>query len=208
MFTGIVEGIAEIVSIEKKHFPYNYTIRFPKELIANLNLGASVMIDGCCLTVNNINDCFVSFALIMETLKVSNLDNLCEGDMVNIERAIKINHEIGGHLMSGHVMTTAEIYEVIKSDCNYVLWFKMINLKNMKYIFNKGFIGIDGISLTVGDVFDRNFCVFIIPETLKRTTIGRKRLGYFANIEIDLHTQVIVDTVERLIPLYKNNINY
>ncbi|PPI86801.1 riboflavin synthase subunit alpha [Candidatus Pantoea edessiphila] len=205
MFTGIVQGTAEIVYIEKNFLPYDYTIKFPKELMANLKLGASVMINGCCLTVNNINDFYVNFCVINETLKISNLVNLSKGDIVNIERSVKINDEIGGHLMSGHIMTTAEIYKIVKSDNNYIIWFKINDYNKMKYIFHKGCIGIDGISLTIGEIVEKNFCVFIIPETLHRTTIGQKNLGYHANIEIDLYTQVIVDTVERLMAL--KNIN-
>ncbi|PPI88143.1 riboflavin synthase [Candidatus Pantoea edessiphila] len=204
MFTGIVQGIAEIVYVEKKNIPYKYTIKLPKELILDLNLGSSVMINGCCLTVNNIDNFCVSFYLIKETLEVSNLNYLCMGDMVNIERAVKINHEIGGHLMSGHVITTAEICEIIKSNSNYTLYFKVKDSNTMKYIFRKGFIGIDGISLTVGNISEKIFCVFLVPETLKRTTIGNKKLGYYANIEIDSYTQGIVDTVENLMLSYKN----
>ncbi|MBK4775391.1 riboflavin synthase [Candidatus Pantoea edessiphila] len=203
MFTGIVQGIAEIVYLEKKKLPYYYTIKFPKELTFNLALGSSIMVNGCCLTVANIDEVFISFSLIRETLRVSNLNSLCEGDLVNIERAAKINHEIGGHLMSGHVMTTAEIYEIDKSDNNYTIWLKIKDINIMKYILYKGFIGIDGISLTVGEIIEKNFCVFLVPETLKRTNIGKKGLGYHANIEIDLNTQGIVHTIERLISLNK-----
>ncbi|WP_370514795.1 riboflavin synthase subunit alpha [Pantoea sp. SoEX] len=161
------------------------------------------MVNGCCLTVASIDDVFVSFDVINETLRISNLNNLCQGDMVNIERAAKINNEVGGHLMSGHVMTTAKIHEINKSDNSYVLWLKIKDVDKMKYIFHKGFIGIDGISLTVGNIFERFFCIFLIPETLNRTTIGQKSLGYCTNIEVDSNTQVVVHTVERLLSLKK-----
>ncbi len=118
---------------------------------------------------------------------------------MNIERAAKFSDEIGGHLMSGHIMTTAEICKIIQSENNREVWFKLQDAEQIKYILHKGFVGIDGISLTVGDVTKSKFCVHLIPETLERTTLGAKKLGHRVNIEIDPHTQAIVDTVERVL---------
>ncbi len=109
MFTGIVQGTAEIVSIEDKGLFRTHVVRLPAELVPGLALGASVAHNGCCLTVTEINGDLVSFDLIKETLRVTNLGDLRQGDVVNIERAAKFSDEIGGHLMSGHIMTTAEI---------------------------------------------------------------------------------------------------
>ncbi|HBQ80644.1 MAG TPA: riboflavin synthase, partial [Erwinia persicina] len=113
--------------------------------------------------------------------------------------AAKFSDEIGGHLMSGHIMTTAEISKILTSENNREIWFKPLDASQMKYILHKGFIGIDGISLTVGEVTRTKFCVHLIPETLMRTTLGSKRLGHRVNIEIDPHTQAIVETVERVL---------
>ena len=199
MFTGIVQGTAEIVSIEEKELFRTHTIRMPAELLPGLALGASVAHNGCCLTVTAIEGDRVSFDLIKETLRVTNLGDLRQGDVVNIERAAKFSDEIGGHLMSGHIMTTAEICKIIQSEHNREVWFKIQDPAQMKYILHKGFVGIDGISLTVGDVTKTKFCVYLIPETLERTTLGTKTFGDRVNIEIDPHTQAIVDTVERVL---------
>ncbi|MDE8555155.1 riboflavin synthase subunit alpha [Pantoea vagans] len=199
MFTGIVQGTAEIVSIEEKELFRTHTVRLPKELLPGLALGASVAHNGCCLTVTAIEGDRVSFDLIKETLRVTNLGDLRQGDVVNIERAAKFSDEIGGHLMSGHIMTTAEICKIIQSEHNREVWFKIQDPMQMKYILHKGFVGIDGISLTVGDVTKTKFCVYLIPETLERTTLGAKTFGDRVNIEIDPHTQAIVETVERVL---------
>ncbi|MDF2040975.1 MULTISPECIES: riboflavin synthase subunit alpha [unclassified Pantoea] len=199
MFTGIVQGTAEIVSIEEKELFRTHTVRLPEALLPGLALGASVAHNGCCLTVTAIDGDCVSFDLIKETLRVTNLGDLRQGDVVNIERAARFSDEIGGHLMSGHIMTTAEICKIIQSEHNREVWFKIQDPTQMKYILHKGFVGIDGISLTVGDVTKTKFCVYLIPETLERTTLGAKTFGDRVNIEIDPHTQAIVETVERVL---------
>ncbi|MBA2816959.1 riboflavin synthase subunit alpha [Candidatus Pantoea persica] len=199
MFTGIVQGTAKIVSIEEKELFRTHVAELPDELLPGLALGASVAHNGCCLTVTAIEGNRVSFDLIKETLRVTNLGDLQQGDVVNIERAAKFSDEIGGHLMSGHIMTTAEICKIIQSENNREIWFKIQDPAQMKYILHKGFVGIDGISLTVGDVTKSKFCVYLIPETLEHTTLGAKKLGHSVNIEIDPHTQAIVDTVERVL---------
>ena len=199
MFTGIVQGTAKIVSIEEKELFRTHVAELPEELLPGLALGASVAHNGCCLTVTAIEGNRVSFDLIKETLRVTNLGDLQEGDVVNIERAAKFSDEIGGHLMSGHIMTTEDICKIIQSENNREVWFKIQDPAQMKYILHKGFVGIDGISLTVGEVTKSKFCVYLIPETLERTTLGAKKLGHRVNIEIDPHTQAIVDTVERVL---------
>ncbi len=199
MFTGIVQGTAEIVAIEEKELFRTHIVRLSEDLLPGLALGASVAHNGCCLTVTAIDGDRVSFDLIKETLRITNLGELGVGDVVNIERAAKFSDEIGGHLMSGHIMTTADICKIIQSENNREVWFKLQDAAQMKYILHKGFVGIDGISLTVGDVTKSKFCVHLIPETLDRTTLGAKKLGHKVNIEIDPHTQAIVETVERVL---------
>lgn len=134
-----------------------------------------------------------------ETLRLTNLGDINVGDKVNLERAAKFSDEIGGHLMSGHIICTAEIAKIYTSENNRQIWFRMPSEDLMKYVLHKGFIGIDGISLTIGEVVGNRFCVHLIPETLSRTTLGKKRLGHRVNIEIDPQTQAVVDTVERVL---------
>ncbi|MEQ1977210.1 riboflavin synthase subunit alpha [Xenorhabdus sp. SGI240] len=198
MFTGIVQGKAPIVAIDEKMHFRTHVVKFPAELLPGIETGASVSHNGCCLTVTNIDGDLISFDLMKETLRLTNLGELRVGDLVNLERAAKFGDEIGGHLMSGHVITTAEIAKIFTSENNHEIWFRIHDRQLMKYILHKGFVGIDGISLTIGDVVNNRFCVHLIPETLERTTLGKKRLGEKVNIEIDPQTQAIVDTVERV----------
>ncbi|MGP1931286.1 MAG: riboflavin synthase subunit alpha [Arsenophonus sp. ET-YP4-MAG3] len=205
MFTGIVKGKGILVSVKKMINFRTYTIQFPNELLADLEIGASISSNGCCLSVIHINENKVSFDLMKETLQVTNLCSLKLGDIINLERSVKYGDEIGGHLMSGHIITTAEIVKILKNKNNLQIWFYIHNKELMKYILHKGFIGVDGISLTVGDIINNRFCVYLIPETIIRTTIAKKRLGKKVNIEIDANTQAIVDTVERIIIQKYNN---
>ena len=171
----------------------------PTEMLPELALGASVAHNGCCLTVTEVNGNRVSFDLMKETLRITNLGDIKVGDVVNLERAAKFSDEIGGHLMSGHIICTAEIAKIYTSENNRQIWFRLPSDDLMKYVLHKGFIGIDGISLTIGEVVGNRFCVHLIPETLARTTLGKKRLGHRVNIEIDPQTQAVVDTVERVL---------
>ncbi|PHM29118.1 riboflavin synthase subunit alpha [Xenorhabdus budapestensis] len=197
MFTGIVQVKAPIVAIEEKIHFRTHVVKFPAELLSEIETGASVSHNGCCLTVTKIDGDLISFDLMKETLRLTNLGELKIGDLVNLERAAKFGDEIGGHLMSGHVITTAEIAKIFTAENNHEIWFRIYDKQLMKYILHKGFIGIDGISLTIGDVVNNRFCVHLIPETLERTTLGKKRIDQKVNIEIDPQTQAIVDTVER-----------
>ncbi|MEX5410267.1 riboflavin synthase subunit alpha [Atlantibacter hermannii] len=199
MFTGIVQGVAKIIAIDEKPNFRTHVVELPPSLLPGLETGASVAHNGCCLTVTHIDGNQVSFDLMKETLRITNLGELAVGDLVNIERAATFSDEIGGHLMSGHIMTTADVSKILTSENNRQIWFKPQDATLMKYILHKGFIGIDGISLTVGEVTASRFCVYLIPETLQRTTLGNKKLGQRVNIEIDPQTQAVVDTVERVL---------
>ncbi len=197
MFTGIVQGIGIIVSINKKISVNNISIEMGK-ISNNLQNGASVSINGVCLTVANIIDSTVTFDAIQETLKRSTLGSLKRGDEVNLERALKFGDELGGHLLSGHIMSTAIVadYEKIGQSVDMKI---SINDKLSPFIIEKGYIAIDGISLTVGQVDEGGFSLHLIPETLRFTTIGGKGLGEHVNIEVDSMTQTIVSTVERIL---------
>ena len=198
MFTGIVQGTAEVVAIEEKERFRTHTIRMPAAFLGGLKNGASVAHNGCCLTVTGIVDDQVSFDLMQETLRVTNLGLVQIGDLVNFERAARFGDEIGGHQMSGHILCMATVTRVIHSENNRQVWFQ-IPQDYMRYIFTKGYIGIDGISLTIGDVDKNTFCVNLIPETLERTNMGIRKEQDRVNIEIDPQTQAIVDTVERVL---------
>ena len=197
MFTGIVQGTAQIKAIIEKANFRTHVVEMPQEMLKGLQIGASVAHNGVCLTVTTIKDNLVSFDLMQETLKITNLGELKAGDFVNIERAMQMGTEIGGHILSGHVYCTADIVERLPSENNLQIWFQLPNQDTMKYVLTKGFIAVDGISLTIGEVREQRFCVNLIPETIHRTLIGKKAVGEKVNIEIDPQTQAIVDTVER-----------
>lgn len=197
MFTGIVQGTAELLALEDKGDFRTHTLRLPEALLPGLSCGASVAHNGCCLTVTAIDGEQVSFDLMQETLRLTNLGELQVGDRVNVERAARFGDEIGGHAMSGHIIGTTQVLEVIRSENNYQLCLA-IDPAWARYVFTKGYIGIDGISLTIGEVKEGRFALNLIPETLSRTTIGSRQVGDRINIEIDPQTQAIVDTVERV----------
>lgn len=196
MFTGIVSGIATVVSIKKTKKTYSYIVEFSLNLYKNLKVGDSVAHNGCCLTVKKINVPYVEFDVLQETLKITNLGMLGIGDQINIERSVKYGDEIGGHIISGHITNTAEIFNVLQLNNDYILWLEIKDMSLMKYIFFKGFICVDGISLTINDIIKNKFCVCLIPQTLSSTTIKNKKNGYLVNIEIDFYTRTTVDTVQ------------
>ncbi|ANS85503.1 Riboflavin synthase [Vibrio scophthalmi] len=198
MFTGIVQGMAKVVSIEKKQDFQTHVIELEHVLGANLSIGASVAHNGCCLTVTNIDGANVSFDLMQATLQLTNLGLLNVGDYVNVERAAKFGDEIGGHSMSGHIALVAKVSEVIDTPNNRTVWFDMPS-ETMKYVLAKGYIGLDGCSLTIGEVEENRFSVHLIPETLQRTLFGSRKVGDSINVEVDPQTQAIVDTVERVL---------
>jgi len=196
MFTGIIQGTAEVVAIDEKTDFRTHTVRLPAGMTTALEPGASVAHNGCCLTVTRIDGDLISFDLMQETLRLTNLGELKVGDRINVERAARFGDEIGGHAMSGHIITTAKVVKINRSENNHQIRFEIAPSFN-RYIFTKGYIGIDGISLTIGDVDKNRFEVNLIPETLQRTTIDSYQTGDRINIEIDPQTQAIVDTVER-----------
>lgn len=197
MFTGIVQGTAKVVKIEKKERFQTHVIELEDALLNGLEIGASVAHNGCCLTVTQIEGNRISFDLMQATLALTNLGELSEGDLVNIERAAKFGDEIGGHNMSGHISLMATITDIIDTPNNRTIWFQL-PAESMKYVLAKGYVGIDGCSLTIGEVVENRFSVHLIPETLQRTLFGERVAGDHVNIEFDPQTQAIVDTVERV----------
>ncbi len=198
MFTGIVQGTAQVVKIEKKERFQTHVIELEGKLVKGLEIGASVAHNGCCLTVTSIEGNWISFDLMQATLALTNLGELSEGDRVNVERAAKFGDEIGGHSMSGHISLMATIVDIIDTPNNRTIWFQLPE-ESMKYVLAKGYIGIDGCSLTIGEVKENRFSVHLIPETLQRTLFGERTIGNQVNIEFDPQTQAIVDTVERVL---------
>ena len=196
MYTGIVAGVAPVSSIEQGDGVLKITIDlggFDEGIV----IGASVSLDGVCMTVVGINGSRISFDAIEETLRRTTLGNLSEGDLVNVERSLKVGDELGGHILSGHVMDKARIIEKLERGEGFDLRIESPS-GAIPYILEKGFIAVDGMSLTVGEVTDSSFSLHIIPETIRSTTIGSKGEGDMVNIEIDSRTQAVVDTIRRM----------
>ncbi len=192
MYTGIIQTIGEVAALENKGSHLSYSVKLPDDWLQNLQLGASVSIDGVCQTVVKIEGNQVFFDAIGETLSRTTLCSLKSGSLVNVERSGKIGDEVGGHLMAGHVSCTASILTIV--DNAYT--FKCPQ-EYMKYLFSKGFIAINGASLTLVDVNrkENTFSVHLIPETLARTTLGQKKVGASVNLEFDPLIQAAVETV-------------
>lgn len=211
MFTGIVQGVARVESIEARAGLHTLHLKFPQGFDAELAIGASVSCDGVCLTVTERPAPDVaSFDVMAQTLSLTTLGGLMVGSGLNVERAAKEGVEIGGHPLSGHVDVSARIAAIRKPDNNHVIRFAL-PAPWMRYVFAKGYIGVNGCSLTVAEAHRERdgsgwFEVWLIPETLRMTTFGAKDVGDAIHIEIERSTQVVVDTVrdaldEKLGPL-------
>ncbi len=196
MFTGIVKGVGSVQKIERRPGLHSIAIILPEGTERGVELGASIAVDGVCLTVSGLSGNLATFDVMQQTLAVTTLGQLREGSQVNIERAARANDEVGGHQLSGHIDFLARISKVETPENNHVLSIA-VDVAWKKYIFAKGYIAVNGASLTVAS-FDKEsstFTVWLIPETLRLTTFGQKKVGDSLNIEIDRNTQIIVDSV-------------
>jgi riboflavin synthase len=202
MFTGIVQGTASIQVLEKSEGLLSYALELNEAQRKDLSIGASVSVDGCCQTVVRIEGNFVYFQAIQETLKRTTLGTYTIGQFVNIERSARFGDEIGGHVLSGHIFGTASLQKIEKPNSATVILHIKCPREWMSFIFEKGYIAIDGASLTVVDVSSEGmFTVHLIPETLRRTTIAQKKENSLLNIEIDSLTQTVVQTVKQFLQL-------
>jgi len=217
LFTGIVQGKAQVQSISSlgskvaewdgdTYDMRTFKVAFPKNSgygdMRTVTIGASIALNGTCLTVTetDLAGNTATFDVIEETLKRTNLGSLREGSAVNFERSARVGDEIGGHTVSGHVQTTARIDSVTTGDGKTRMDFSLSDPFWKKYVLQKGFVSIDGCSLTVGETTgEGGFCVYLIPETLRVTVLGDKAVGDFVNVEVEAQTQAIVDTVERVL---------
>jgi riboflavin synthase len=202
MFTGIVQAKCQIESIDLTQGLMTIAIILPKSLRGDVNLGASIAVDGVCLTVTSYDSSsgLVTFDIMQETLNLTSLSILKKGAWVNVERSAKANAEIGGHNVSGHIDSTAKVSRIEKTENNLRVTYQFSSVL-AKYLFKKGFVALNGCSLTIADIDYANneLTVSYIPETLKISTHGEKIVGDVINIEVDRQTQAIVDTVERVL---------
>lgn len=196
MFTGIVAASCEVVSTDQGEEVRSIVVDL-SGYDDDLEIGASVAIDGVCMTVVSSIDGHVRFEAIPETLERTTIGLLKQGSQVNIERSLRMGDELGGHILSGHVMTTARILKRTQKGEGIDLLIEH-QVETKPYILEKGYVAIDGMSLTVGEVEGVGFNLHIIPETLRITTIGAKAEGDLVNIEVDSRTQAVVDTIRSM----------
>lgn len=187
MFTGIIEGLGNIVAFDKKT-----NNRSAAKMIINLGkiakglkVGDSVAINGVCLTAVDISKGITEFEMVGETIKKTNLGFLRRGDKVNIERSLKVGERLEGHFVLGHVDGVGIISKIEKQSNQIQIWIKTPK-ELSKHIIKKGSITIDGISLTVVDALKDQFSVSIIPHTMKITNLSYKKVGDKVNIETDI----------------------
>jgi len=198
MFSGIVSGIGSVKSIKHKNDIISIEVKAPKNFSKKLKKGASVSVDGVCLTAINSDSDTIKFDVIEETLSRTTIGNFVKGQKVNLERSMTASSEIGGHLISGHIHCVSEIISINEKKSSKDM--KISIPKGMdKYILEKGYIGINGCSLTVGKVFKTNFNIHLIPETLKVTNLDLLKEKSLVNIELDQNTVTIVNSVEKIL---------
>lgn len=202
MFTGIVEDIGKIVEFSKSKL----TI---ETKLDDIKTGDSVAVNGVCLTVVKITANNLSFDYSPTTSDITNISLLQKNSLVNLERALQLKSRIGGHIVSGHIDTTTKITNIKKIDNFYIISFT-VNKEIEKYIVNKGFIAVDGISLTISEYTGSFFSVTMIPETFNNTIFYSRKINDIVNIELDVlakYTEKMLNTKNKdiTIDLLKEN---
>jgi len=191
VFTGLVADKAKVISISRGS--ESAVIQIESVLASEIKVGDSVSINGTCLTAIELSSNTFKADVMIQTLKVTSLGKLSEGDFVNLELATRADSRLGGHIVQGHVDGIGSVIENSPGE----KWNKFVVRvpKNLsKYIVNQGSIAIDGVSLTVGEISDDLLTLWLIPETLERTNLAQKSSGDIVNIEVD----IIAKYVERL----------
>ena len=201
MYTGIVQGLEKIIEIKKGDGFITIVVSNQQHFFADVFIGASVAINGVCLTVTTIDAALnqIHFDISDVTLALTTLKNLKVGDAVNIERSAKVGAENGGHNLYGHIEGTAIVKALEQRGETFHIDLHIPN-GNIKYFFLKGFIGLNGCSLTINRV-DREtseISIDLIPETLRLTTWKDAKVGDEVNYEIDQMTRTLVDTLENI----------
>lgn len=199
MYTGIVQGLCDVASVADEPGLRRIRIQIG-DLSAGLELGASVAINGVCLTATEVKAGSACFDVVRETLNHTNLGALAQGSRVNVERSFRVGDEIGGHILSGHVVGTAVVDAIEEGENERNLWFR-VEADWLRFLHQKGFAALDGASLTIAavDASTQRIKVSLIPETIARTTLGSVVQGDQVNLEIDPQTRAIVETVERIL---------
>ena len=189
MFTGIVEDIGKVVNITNSQIEI-------ETCLDGIKIGDSIAVNGVCLTVIKISNNKISFDYSPTTSDITNISLLKKNSVVNLERALTLNTRLGGHIVSGHIDTNTTIIDIKKEDRFYFISFK-VNEDIKKYIVKKGFVSIDGISLTIAKNNDENFSVTMIPETFNKTIFHTRKIGDVVNVELDVLAKYVENILNK-----------
>jgi riboflavin synthase len=199
MYTGITRGVFPITLVQDHPGFTRFSVQLEPALASDVTVGASVAIDGVCCTVVTFTDTELTFDAMQETRSLTTLSDLKVGRRVSIERSARAGDELGGHDVFGHVVGTGRLARAQYLGAQLDLTIEVPS-EWMKFILRKGFIALDGSSLTVGEVRKQgSFDVHLIPETLRVTNFANKQVGDRVNVELDPRTVAIVETVERIL---------
>ena len=198
MFSGIVQTVGKIESIKDKNHIKTIRIETHGNYLEDIAIGQSVSVDGVCLSLVKKNNEYCEFEAVEETINRTTLGSYKQGTKVNLEKSLKFGDTVGGHFVSGHIHTRGRIVEVelVGESKNILI---EIEEKWIKYLTEKGYISVNGASITIGKVSKNTFYVHLIPETLKTTNLDELIYDNYVNLEFDQATIAIVDTTERLI---------
>lgn len=188
MFTGIIEEVGKVISAQAGSL-----VIAASKVLADLERGGSIDVNGACLTVTDFNTDSFSVDVMPETLKRTNLGLLKAGDGVNLERPVALGGQLGGHLVQGHVDDTGKVTSAVWDGEAMLLSFE-VSPEIMRFTVPKGFVAVDGVSLTITDKETDSFWVSIVDYTRKHTTLGNKKTGDLVNLEVD----IIAKYVEQL----------
>jgi riboflavin synthase alpha subunit len=196
MFTGIVEGLGTLVGVERRGQRTDLSVRLPEPLTRGVEVGASVALDGCCLTVAERRDHVLVFQAVPETLARTSLGDRVRGDEVNVERALAVGGRLDGHIVSGHVDGVGRIAEWVRGGDDVRVRIACPP-ELAALLVHKGSVAVDGVSLTVVQPEAGSFGVVLIPHTLAVTTLGRRRPGDRVNLEADILGKYVARYLEQ-----------
>jgi riboflavin synthase len=194
MFTGIIEGIGVISSIQRNEDDFAINVETGSN-VSDPQIGESVALDGVCLTVVKAAGSLLTFDLSVETINRTSFKTAKQGDRLNLERALKLGDRLGGHIVSGHVDCVGALVRVTPSGEGYEIEVELPD-EGMKYIIEKGSIAISGISLTVAAKLERSVTVAIIPHTFEVTSLKGLKPGSTVNIEYDMMAKYVENIVK------------
>ncbi len=200
MFTGLIEAICTVKSVSQRTGGEGLSLTIDLGKLANdSKIGDSIAINGACLTITKLEGNLAAFDLSTETLTRSNLDKLRPSSQVNVERAVKAGDRLGGHIVQGHIDGIATI-KAIKKEGQFADIKLATDAELLDRMVVKGSVAVDGISLTIAYMDETSFSVAIIPETLKKTTLGKAKIGDEVNVETDIIVKAIKRQLEKILP--------